>query len=110
MSGVDFRLDGDRGSVSNAFLSRVICEKTMRRIYGFVLTGQVVGEFCRNGDRQFTVNSPVPETATFFSAHFDHARNGFVCYFEDESFEPVAEGSVIPIGIGPEIAKTVKSA
>lgn len=82
----------------------------MRRIYGFVVTGEVVGEFCRNGEREFRVDGPVPDTATFFSAHFDHARNGFVCYFEDESFEPVAEGAIIPVGIGPQITSTAKSA
>lgn len=76
----------------------------MRRLFGFYLTGEILGEFCRNGNRSFQVNGPVPETATFWSSYFDHGRNCFVVIFEDESFSLVPEGSPIPIGYGPQIS------
>jgi len=75
----------------------------MRRLYGFIVSGDVLGEFCRNGNHAFKVTGPVPESASFWSSHFDPSRNAFVVVFEDESFPPVAEGAVIPIGVGPEI-------
>ena len=77
----------------------------MRRLYGFVVTGEVIGEIARQGQRTIYVASPVPDSATFFSAHFDHARNAFVCVFEDASFSPVAEGALIPVDVGPTITR-----
>lgn len=76
---------------------------TMRRLYGFVVTGEVIADFARSGKRTIQVESPVPESATFFKAYFDHARNAFVCVFEDDSFSSVSEGALIPIDIGPTI-------
>jgi hypothetical protein len=77
----------------------------MRRLYGFVVTGAAIGAIARQGKRTINVSSPVPDSATFFSAYFDHARNAFVCVFEDESFSPVAEGALIPVDIGPTITQ-----
>lgn len=68
-----------------------------RRLAGLVVTGECVGMMSRSGDRTITVDSPVPETASFFTSYFDHSRNAYVCVFEDESFDPVAEGAIIPI-------------
>lgn len=76
-----------------------------RRLYGFVVSGQIIGAMARHGKRTIEVSSPVPESATFFTAYFDHARNAFVCIFEDASFDPVAEGGLIPVGIGPTITR-----
>ena len=81
----------------------------MRKLKGFIVSGEVVGEFCRNGRRAFTVSGPLPETAKFWSAHFDHSRNSFVCLFEDESFDSVPEGSTIPIVHGPVVTCSVFS-
>ena len=75
----------------------------MRRLYAFLVTGEMIAQFCRNGEHAFTVEGPVPDTARFFCAHFDHARNAFVCIFEDDSFDEVAEGEYIPLGIGPTL-------
>lgn len=75
----------------------------MRRLYGFILTGEVLGEFCRSGRRSLSVTGPIPETAVFRQSHYDASRNAFVCYFEDESFDAIAEGGVFPVGPGPEI-------
>ena len=77
--------------------------KEMRRLYGFLVAGEVLGVFFRNGNRSFKVTGPVPESASFWSAYFDHSRNAFVVVFEDESFPPVAGGEEIPIGAGPDI-------
>lgn len=38
----------------------------------------------------------IPESARFMHAYFDYERNVFVCVFEDDSFEVVPEGCVIP--------------
>lgn len=57
----------------------------------------------RSGTRVLSVESPIPETAKFFTAWFSHERNAFVCVFEHESFSPVADGALIPIGHGPVI-------
>lgn len=77
----------------------------MRRLYGFVVTGKTIGEIARQGRRTIDVSSPVPDSATFFNAYFDHARNAFVCVFEDGSFSPVAEGALIPVDVGPTITR-----
>ena len=87
------------------FFRGVKAMATMRRLYGFVVTGEAIGEIARHGKRTIDVSSPVPDSATFFSAHFDHARNAFVCVFEDVSFSPVAEGALIPVDIGPTITR-----
>lgn len=76
----------------------------MRRLYGFQVSDTVIGMFCTNGNRSFSVTGPIPETAKFWSAYFDNERNNFVVIFEDESFPPVEEGQPIPIDrIGPMI-------
>ncbi len=79
----------------------------MRRLYGFIVTGEVIGSFCKRGSRAFKVVGPVPESARFYSAHFDNSRNAFIVVFEDESFPLVPQGAIIPIGIGPEIADLI---
>jgi len=68
-----------------------------RRVAGLFVTGECVGMMARSGCRTITVDSPVPETASFFTSYFDHSRNVYVCVFEDDSFAPVAEGAIIPI-------------
>lgn len=75
----------------------------MRRLYGFVVTGNCVAEIARTGKRTIDVSSPIPESATFLTAYFDHNRNAFVCVFEDEAFSPLAEGALIPVDLGPTI-------
>lgn len=77
----------------------------MRRLYGFVVTGEAIGEIAKQGQRTIDVSSPVPDSAAFFSAYFDHARNAFVCVFEDDSFSPVAEGALIPVDVGPMVTR-----
>jgi hypothetical protein len=74
-----------------------------RKLRGFLISDHMLGEFCRNGPRSFCVNGPVPDTAKFWSAHFDHEKNAFVCFFEDESFDSVPEGCIIPVFPGPVI-------
>ena len=75
----------------------------MRRLCGFYVSGEVISQFCRNGPRQFSVGSLVPDTAQFFSAYFDQSRSAFVCIFEDETFPLLSDGAFIPIGPGIEI-------
>ena len=75
----------------------------MLRMCGIRVTPELIGEFCRNGERHFTVNGPLPESAAFRSAYYDYVKDTFVCFFEDESFEPVVEGDAIPIVPSPWI-------
>lgn len=78
----------------------------MRRLLGFVLTGESLGMVARSaGVRTISVESPIPESATFFTAFFCHERNAFVCVFEDESFARVCEGGLIPIVECPTITE-----
>jgi hypothetical protein len=77
----------------------------MRRLYGFVVTGEFIAEIAQAGRRTIDVASPIPRSARFLRAYFDHSRNGFVCVFEDDSFRPVAEGAMIPVDNGPAITQ-----
>ena len=62
----------------------------MRKIEGRTVTVEVFADLARRENH-------VPESAIFISAYFDHGRNAFVCLFEDESYESVPEGTVIPV-------------
>lgn len=68
-----------------------------RRLAGLVVTGEAISEFVKSGTRFVGVESPVPDTATFFTSYFDERRNAFVLVFEDDSFALVPEGDMIPI-------------
>ena len=68
-----------------------------RRQVGVIITGKSVALLARAGKREIDVSSPVPETASFFTSYFDHSRNAYVAVFEDESFDPVGDGALIPI-------------
>lgn len=71
--------------------------KKLRRLAGVYATPQVIGAFVLNGECHMRISSPIPETANFFSAYFDQARNVFVVIYEDDSFEVVPEGAKVPI-------------
>lgn len=75
----------------------------MRRLYGFYMTPEVLGVFCRDGVRTLQVVSPVPHDAKFWTSWFDPSRNAYVVVFEHDSFQAVPEGATIPIGDGPVI-------
>lgn len=68
-----------------------------RRLAGLIITGECVASLARAGKRTIDISSPVPETASFFTSYFDHSRNAYVAVFEDESFNLLCEGCVIPI-------------
>jgi len=68
-----------------------------RRQVGVIITGKSVALLARAGKREIDVSSPVPETASFFTSYFDHSRNAYVAVFEDESFDPVGDGALVPI-------------
>ena len=73
----------------------------LRRLAGLIITGESVALLARAGKRTIDVSSPLPETASFVTSYFDHARNAYVAIFEDESFEPVGDGALIRILTDP---------
>jgi hypothetical protein len=81
----------------------------MQRLRGFIVTGQVIAEFCAKGERRVSVQSDIPEEAIFRFAYFANERNAFICVFEHESFYPIADGALIPIFPGPHIGVTIES-
>ena len=71
-----------------------------RRLAGIIITGETVASIVRAGKRIIDVSSNVPATASFFTSYFDHSRNAFVAVFEDDSFDCIADGCLIPLVIG----------
>ena len=71
-----------------------------RRLAGVIITGDAVAAIVRAGKRSIDVSSPVAETASFFTSYFDHSRNAYVAVFEDDSFDLIASGALIPL-LGP---------
>ena len=72
-----------------------------RRLVGVIITGKAVASIVRAGKRSIDVSSPVPATALFYTSYFDHSRNAFVAVFEDDSFDPIADGCLIPRMLAP---------
>ena len=70
----------------------------MRRLKSFLVSGRAVATHLRDGWRTIIVESTCPESAIFYTAFFDNQRNCFQVIMEDDSFNPVAEAGVIPIG------------
>ena len=63
-----------------------------RRLQGIIVSVETIANLA-------WVKRTVPQSAVFNHAYFDHGRNAFVCYFEDEAFAEVAEAVIIPIDI-----------
>lgn len=68
-----------------------------RRLKGVLITGRLLEMFLLSRTVNIKIQSSIPETATFYTAYFDHSRNAFVVFFEDESFDCVPEGELVPI-------------
>ena len=56
------------------------------------ITPELLGAFCRNGERHFRVEDGAPEGATFVNATFDYEKRAFRIYFESAEFPQPAEG------------------
>ena len=60
------------------------------------ITPELLGEFCRSGDRHFRIEGGLPEDAKFVNAIFDYERKAFRIYFESESIPREQEGEDFP--------------
>lgn len=56
------------------------------------ITPELLGAFCRNGERHFRVEDGAPEGAKFVNATFDYEKRAFRIYFESAEFPQPAEG------------------
>lgn len=65
-----------------------------RKLCGVLVTGELIAEMARSGERRYAVESQLPESAVFHTAYFDQSRNAFVCVFEDDSFPPLDNASI----------------
>lgn len=74
-----------------------------RRLLAFWVDPWFIAALCIRGERHFCVDSCVPDTARFFRAWFEPSRNAFAVVFEDDSFELITPGALIPFCISPEV-------
>lgn len=69
----------------------------MRRLRFYKLTGGLLASVLKTGRVSICIESDLPTTARFYTAHFSPESNLFLVAFEDESFDEVKEGQMIPI-------------
>ncbi len=60
------------------------------------ITPELLGEFCRDGERHFRVEHGAPEGAKFVNAIYDYEKRAFRIYFESADFPPVPQGNDFP--------------
>lgn len=72
----------------------------MRRLKGWLVSGESVAGLMRCGNKSVRWDSSVPKSAKFVNAYFEPGYMSFVVVFEDESFKEVPEGLGVPLGRG----------
>ena len=78
----------------------------IRRLRRIIVAGEIVAEFARHGKRTIEIESVIPESARFVSAHVDTQANGISVIFEDASWDEVPLGGMIPLLPPPVICET----
>lgn len=56
------------------------------------ITPELIGEFCRDGDRHVRITGGVPADAKFVNAIYDYGKKAFRAYFEGPSLPPPVDG------------------
>lgn len=69
-----------------------------RRLRFYEMTGELLASVLKTGRVNIRIDSDLPATARFYTAHFSPERNLFLVAFEDELFDEVKENQLIPIG------------